>query len=579
MADDYTLASLPRLLKLVNDENPGAELTEHNVTLGLPTTQTLHGKNTVIDMTGIIGRGRSGTRPYYYDRLNLGTFFQTYLHTPPGPLLVTINNPINSYDLLPRIRQLYSIGIDQNDIVNEVLTGTNHTLKAKPTSLAWVGTVQLNIQPLLTELSTFLTTLILPLFTPTIFDIDPAAQLLAQINLTNGTSFTFNEVEFTGMIPAAGQNLTYPEVIIQVKGKASAMLTGTVNIRYTRTASADIYQNPLPTTYPYTPVTVTSELIDLLAVSDSVTLTTQEVNRTTIGVDPDIEKLTANQTSLLWTYGSNFFFDAPKVPLDQSQLDLNWEGLYPSDVAGIYYDQVQTIRDLIAVNTTIIADGLSVHIGDSADVLPTDDFILDVSTLAPSVGTGNTSATFAATQTNTRYTGSAVVNFNRVDAADVFIDPVDFSALGPFTELTARELLNEINLLANTGINTLWIEDTVVTETDTVISLTFTEGQFVFIPGTSLSIQILRPGVVEESGFLLIDTGAFFLLDGGGYLKLDDTPTEPIDDSLLLIDGGGNLLLDGGGYLNLDNEGLPVDDPLLLGGGIFINDGDPVLIG
>lgn len=520
MADDYSLASLPRLLKLINDENANANLTANTVSISDPTPQTLNGKNTVVQVTGIAGRGRSGTRPYYYDRLDLATFFQEYLDQPPGPLLVTINGAVNTFDLLPRLRAMYNIGIAQNDIINEAISGINHILKAKPQSLAWIGQVQLNIQPLLTELFTLLTVLTLPLFTPTIFDTTSEAQLLARINLINGTNFTFDDVEFTGILPVPGHDLTYPEVIIQVTGKPSALLTGTVNVRYTRRNSLDIYPTPLPTTYPYTVITDEAALLTALQVDD-VVLVGDEVNRTTTGIDPDFETLTANQYSLLWTNGSNFVFDTPKIPLDQSAMNVNWTGLFASDVTSIYYQQTDLLTDMIDTNTQLVDDGFSFRLGLITDVTLADEFLLDAFTLASTIGTTNTRVVLRATATNTRYTGSTTVNFNRVDAAEVFVDPVDVTAIGNISGTTTRAVLTQINASINTGINPLWIEDVAIAETETALVLTFIEGQFVFIPGTSFTMTIARAsGDVPADAFML-DNGGYLILDNGGYLILD----------------------------------------------------------
>lgn len=521
MADDYSLASLPRLLKLINDENANANLTANTVSISDPTLQTMNGKNTVVQVTGIAGRGRSGTRPYYYDRLDLATFFQEYLDQPPGPLLITINGAVSTFDLLPRLRAMYDIGIAQNDIINEALTGINHILKAKPQSLAWIGQVELNIQPLLTELSTLLTVLSLPLFTPTIFDTTSAEQLLARINLINGTSFTFDDVEFTGFLPVPGHDLTYPEVIIQVTGKPTALLTGTVNIRYTRRNAIDIYPTPITTSYPFTVIASENDLLSALSTYDDVVLEGEEVNRTTVGIDPDFETLTANQYSLLWTNGSNFVFNTPKIPLSQSAMDVNWEGLFASDVTSIYYQQTDLLTDLVDADTHLIDDGFSIRLGLVTDITPSDEFLLDSFTLASNVGGGNTSVTLMATATNTRYTGSTTVNFNRVDAADAFVDAVDVTSIGNISGTTTRAVLSQINASINTGINPLWIQDNPIDETETALVLTFIEGQFVFIPGTSFTMTIARAsGGIPEGAFML-DNGGYLILDNGGYLILD----------------------------------------------------------
>lgn len=555
MADDYSLSSKARLLKLANDENPGALLSDNTITIGDPAITTANGKNTVVVFTGKPGSIRFGERPYYYDRLDLALFFQDELDMAPGPLPVTINDYTTAYDLLPRIRAMYNIGIAEDDVINEVVNSTSYVLKAKTTSLGWIGQVTLDIQPLLTELSTYLTVLTLPLFNPTIFGTASSNQLLARINLANGTNFTFNDVEFTAVTPLAGETIENDGRIVMVTGKPEGLLTGTVNIQYVRRLASDIYPDPLPTSYEYQTVTNETTLLNLLTNFDNVILVDSEVDRTTTGPDPDLEELTANGASLLWTTGSNFYFDAPKIPLASSAFSKNWNGLFASDIDGLYVQMVDVMNNLANDNTNLVADNHPIRWGTTGQVLTTDHFLMNSATLTESAGAKNTTVLLSATATNPRYTGSAIISYDRVDAAQVFTTPVNVHAAGPLAGTTTRTILSALNTIVSTGIVPGWIEDLPVADEETNITLTFLNNQFLFEPGTSLSLIVHR----EASEFSLtgalfiLDDGGNFLLDDGGRLILDHVIEEhPSLNPSLILDDYGFALVDGGGHQLLD---------------------------
>lgn len=522
MAEYYNLSSLERVIRLINDENPSARLTVDNVTLGNPSPSAVNDKNTVVRVTAVAGRGRSGLRDYYYDRLQLNTFFQQYLNQPAGPVEVDINGAVNSYDLLPRIRERYGLGIAQSDVMGEALIGSSYTLKALPTSLGWLGSVQLNIVPRLTNIATMLSTLQLPLFTPSIYDTPSDQQLLNRINAANNTNFTLNDVEFIGLYAAPGGTLSSADIIVRLQGKPSALLTGTVDIRYTRRHTADVYPALQPTSFPYEVITSEAQALGLLSLNDDVILVGSEVDLDAVGPDPDRLTLRMTTASLLWVPTESVGFSLAKIPLNLAAFSKDWTGLTNGNVSAFTVFQKDVVEYLFSTNTGINPVNNPLRIGELAQVTAPDRFVLIPSTLTAITGTHNTQVTLAATANNPRYMNTVPVKYNRVDAASLYPVGLDVTAAGNQSATTTRSLWDSLQTTLGWNIPSSFIVNQAIAADATDITITFSEGQFLFIPGSQFTLTIARAAVVAGDSNFALDDGSALALDDGSLFMLDD---------------------------------------------------------
>lgn len=521
MAEYYNLSSLERVIRLINDENPSARLTVDNVTLGNPTVSNVNGKNTMVRVSAVAGRGRSGQRDYYYDRLLLNTFFQQYLNQPAGPVEVDINGAVNSYDLLPRIRERYGVGITQSDVMGEALIGSSYTLRASSTSLGWLGIVPLNIVPRLTNIATMLTTLQLPLFTPSIYDTPSDQQLLNRINAANNTNFTLNDVEFIGLYAVPGGTLDSADIIVRLQGKSAALLTGTVDIRYTRRHTAEVYPALQPTTFAYEVITGESQALGLLSLNEDVILVDSEVSLDALAPDPDRLTLRMTTASLLWVPTESVGFSLAKIPLNLAAFSKNWTGMTTANVSSLNVLQKDVIESLFASNTGIDLLSSPLRIGELNQVTTGDRFVLITSTLATIVGERNTQVTLAATANNPRYMDTAPVTYNRVDAATLFPTGLDVTSAGDQIAVTTRSLWDSLQAVLGWTIPSSFIANEAVAADATTATITFIEGQFLFVPGSQFTLTISRATATGDSNFAL-DDGSAFALDDGSLFNLDN---------------------------------------------------------
>ncbi|QXO09596.1 hypothetical protein pEaSNUABM11_00172 [Erwinia phage pEa_SNUABM_11] len=143
----YSYSSLALLCRQVNRDNPDLPypLSPDNIILlGGPYTTSLgtSGRNTRTILNGKSGAGFVGRREFFYDRLDIGKFFNgiTVVFDAPGSSLAYA-------DLLPALNEQYGLGLQATDISNGATkltngyTATAVTLTIATTSPAFTGSL------------------------------------------------------------------------------------------------------------------------------------------------------------------------------------------------------------------------------------------------------------------------------------------------------------------------------------------------------------------------------------------------------------------------------------------------------
>jgi len=146
----YSYSSLSLLCRQVTRDNPDLPypLTPDNVlVLGGPYTNSLgtSGRNARVVLNGKSGAGFVGRREFYYDRLDLGKFFNGIT-----VVFAADTNSATYADLLPALNEQYGLGLQSTDITNGATKLTNGytptvvTLTIAPTSPAFTGSLSVN---------------------------------------------------------------------------------------------------------------------------------------------------------------------------------------------------------------------------------------------------------------------------------------------------------------------------------------------------------------------------------------------------------------------------------------------------
>lgn len=115
----YSKPALVLLCEQIQRDNPGLDIELNAETLMLlsgPLTTNLgsSGRNTRIRVNGIMGKGTSGKRELFYDRINLVTWTSKL----PAGLVVTFDNSAHTLaDALPNINAAFGLCLEPRDIL------------------------------------------------------------------------------------------------------------------------------------------------------------------------------------------------------------------------------------------------------------------------------------------------------------------------------------------------------------------------------------------------------------------------------------------------------------------------------
>lgn len=143
----YSKPALDLLGALINRDNPGVktQLSSSNIlVLGGPFTTSLgnSGRNTRIQLNGVVGSGVNGKMEFFYDRLNLGDLFKNITIVFNGD-----NKSTKLKDLLPALNAQYGLNLTAADLatpdtaLDYGYTATPVTFTMAATSLAYRGSL------------------------------------------------------------------------------------------------------------------------------------------------------------------------------------------------------------------------------------------------------------------------------------------------------------------------------------------------------------------------------------------------------------------------------------------------------
>lgn len=138
MLADYTLTAKERITQFCIAQQPGMGLNASDIELSMPTPATVDNKNTRVTVSFPGSFIDIPTRVLHYNRFDLLTFFRARFG---DSLQLNVGTITESVDILPAVLEQYGIAFDADEIISQTVVGGNVTLKVKPSSLGWTGSV------------------------------------------------------------------------------------------------------------------------------------------------------------------------------------------------------------------------------------------------------------------------------------------------------------------------------------------------------------------------------------------------------------------------------------------------------
>ena len=186
---------------LINEANGSVFLPRH-FSIGAPSVVNVRGRNTtaVLEANGV---EYFGTQDVFYNRLDLA------VKMPPNEvegleLMVPNDGFINTVEIADRLNQMFDLALSGDDLVDQTITFDTYpasmSLQAKPSSLAWFGTLNIRLvpdRPMFTE--AFQTTALDGFKIPEL-TYDELAEPYVKINRT--LTLTNNDVMYYNGLPA-----------------------------------------------------------------------------------------------------------------------------------------------------------------------------------------------------------------------------------------------------------------------------------------------------------------------------------------------------------------------------------------
>jgi hypothetical protein len=132
----YNLPGKQRLVALINKDNEQS-FSLDMFRFGIPEV-SFSSRNTKVRFIAKPGLFFVGSREFFYNRLNLSTFFFSEFSITELTLPIRCNTTL---EMAVAINAIYGTAIEEVDIVLEPVYGLYHVLKSVPSSLAWTGQV------------------------------------------------------------------------------------------------------------------------------------------------------------------------------------------------------------------------------------------------------------------------------------------------------------------------------------------------------------------------------------------------------------------------------------------------------
>lgn len=139
MTINLNQSSSEMLLDLINQDN-NTTFTLADISFGIPTEYAgIGGRNTLVTVSAKPGRPYLGSFTFHYKRLDFSILW------PTGLQFTTNIAYGNTHAILNLINNEYSLGLKEEDIANTTFVSGVATLTALSTSLAWIGSVQIQL--------------------------------------------------------------------------------------------------------------------------------------------------------------------------------------------------------------------------------------------------------------------------------------------------------------------------------------------------------------------------------------------------------------------------------------------------
>lgn len=148
--------SIDQIVALINQAN-GTTVPADAVTLDAPTPWSAEGdyRNTEVVAHGVLEKGYSGQQPFQYRRIDLGLLFNAVIVT-----VVIPHHNATSEDVVDELNKQFSeLDLVAGDMIHEPVPddATSYTLRADPTSLYYIGAVEVIVERVLQDISLELT--------------------------------------------------------------------------------------------------------------------------------------------------------------------------------------------------------------------------------------------------------------------------------------------------------------------------------------------------------------------------------------------------------------------------------------
>lgn len=145
-----TKPSKELVVDLINEAGQQLFLNVENLDFETPVPSGVPARNTNIVAVGVMSTGFRGRRTLRYNRLDMGVAMPP---TEGGAteLMVPNDGPDSKLDILPRLNKMFDLHLDAVDIVDGPVDSSvlpvTVTIAANPASLAWIGSVKLELTP------------------------------------------------------------------------------------------------------------------------------------------------------------------------------------------------------------------------------------------------------------------------------------------------------------------------------------------------------------------------------------------------------------------------------------------------
>lgn len=496
MADNYALPPKQRVINLINEDNPGANLSVDMVSMGPVQISTANNRNTLVMLTANPGFGiqPGSQREVWYNRLNLAQYFNGQ------PITVQVDNVFSTHDLLQPILQQLQTWLGEDDVVLSPITTVNKkatvTLQAAPGSYAWTGSVTVNIIPVQIPLATIWQTLNLAVFTTATLFARSVQQLLDAINANNYASVPLTSVTFSQ--PVMDTSVPGTDTRVTITAVTNEGYSGNVNVHYSRVNIINDYPSGISMSGTWVDPLTAHNLLTLLQTRDNIGAIFTEIQNATLNNNSRTQVLNLTNSNYVYAPLGQFTVQLPQMPLSK---------LWPTNVQPNFANPSITVdgwaQVLGLINTTHATSLANTDIG--------------FTNLVVGGGAENTSVRATALAPLVDYTGFVDIAYNRVAFPTA---PITMTGGSVYT--TTLEVLAALRTQMGININDNQILADTIPDGATTAQLVLLDNHPLWMPGTVVNVTLPVPSV--GGNFFLPDGSNLLFPDGSYYLTPGEAP-------------------------------------------------------